>query len=333
MQIAVTGGTGYLGAHTVRALLEGGHAVRLMLAPGESCEPLLERLRGSGSLETVRGDVREESDVAALLDGCTALLHAAGVVGTSERQTALMWQINAYATERILGRAAELGLDPIVNVSSYSALFPSPTGVITPDTPTAPGRSSYAKTKGYADVAARRLQAEGAPITVTYPSSVVGAPLDTAPGVTERGWAPITRFGVGPSVRGGMQMVDVRDVAAVHAALMEPGHGPRRYICGGEMLTFDDMVDALAEGMGRRIRRVRLAPSVMRLLGRIGDVAGSRIDMADGLSYEAALLLTAATPTDDSATRRDLGIAWRDPRVAIAESVRAAREREGAAVG
>nr|CRL68291.1 nucleoside-diphosphate-sugar epimerase [Mycolicibacter nonchromogenicus] len=34
MRIAVTGGTGYLGAHTVKTLLEAGHSVRLLVAPG-----------------------------------------------------------------------------------------------------------------------------------------------------------------------------------------------------------------------------------------------------------------------------------------------------------
>lgn len=35
MRIAMTGGTGYLGAHTVKGLLEAGHEVRLLVAPGE----------------------------------------------------------------------------------------------------------------------------------------------------------------------------------------------------------------------------------------------------------------------------------------------------------
>lgn len=325
MLIAVTGGTGYLGAHTVRALLDAGHDVRLLLAPGEACGRLVRRLRGRGAVETVEGDVRSDAVVSRLIGGADAVLHGAGIVGTSERQQRLMWEINAYATERILTRAAERGLDPVVNVSSYSALFPPPDGTISPDSPTAPGRSSYAKTKGYADRAARRLQQEGAPVVVTYPSSVVGPAFHTAPGVTERGWAPIVRGRVAPSVRGGMQMVDVRDVGTVHARVMEAGRGPRRYVCGGRMLTFDQMVDALAAGLGRPVRRVPLPPAAMRALGRVSDVVGRRVAVVDGLSYEAALLLTAATPTDDTATLADLGMAWRDPREAIAASVRAGR--------
>lgn len=33
MRVAVTGGTGYLGAHTVRALIQAGHEVKLLAAP------------------------------------------------------------------------------------------------------------------------------------------------------------------------------------------------------------------------------------------------------------------------------------------------------------
>lgn len=207
------------------------------------------------------GDIRDAAIITRLLDGCDAVIHAAGVVGTDRRREALMWEINAHATEAMLTRAAEAGLDPIVSVSSYSALFPPPDGVITADTPPAPGRSPYAQTKAYADRAARTLQAQGAPVVVTYPSSVVGPAFHTAAGVTERGWAPIVAGGAAPRMPGGMQMVDVRDVAEVHRRLMRPGNGPRRYVCGGVMVSFNEMIDTLERGSGKRIRRIPLSPN------------------------------------------------------------------------
>ena len=281
---------------------------------------MIERLRALGDVSVIVGDVRAQSTVTALLTGVDAVVHAAGVVGTDERRAQLMWDINAYATEQILTRAVELGLDPVVSVSSYSALFPPPDGIITADSPTSSGRSSYAKTKGYADRVARRLQEAGAPVVVTYPSSVVGAAFGTAAGVTERGWAPIVRTRVAPRVRAGMQMVDVRDVADVHVRLMRPGRGPHRYVCGGVMLTFDEMIDALEAGLGRPVRRLPLSPKVLLALGRLSDAVGRYLPLGDGLSYEAALLLTSATPTDDRATTEDLGLRWRSPRQAIIES-------------
>ena len=320
MHIAVTGGTGYVGAHTVRALLAAGHTVRLLVVPGGSDDAALDALGRVGPLEVLSGDIRDPATVSELLAGCDAALHLAGVVGTDSRRTQLMWEINAYATEALLTRAAELGLDPIVSVSSYSSLFPPSDGIIGPDTPPAPGRSDYARTKAYADNAARRLQSAGAPVVVTYPSSVVGPAFHTAVGVTQRGWDPIVRYRVAPRLRGGMQMIDVGDVARVHTALMQPGRGPQRYVCGGVMLTFDQMVDALQSALGRPIRRIPLSPGLFRGVGRVSDVAGRWLPLAEGLSYEAALLLTAAVPTDDSQTLSDLSLTWRDPRESIVES-------------
>jgi nucleoside-diphosphate-sugar epimerase len=320
MLVAVTGGTGYLGAHTVRALLGAGHSVRLLVMPGGADDAVIKELQTLGSLEVRAGDIRDATTVSELLSGCDAVLHAAGVVGTDSRRTQLMWDINAYATESLLTRACELGLDPVVSVSSYSSLFPPPDGVIGPDTPPVPGRSDYARTKAYADTAARRLQAAGAPVVVTYPSSVVGPAFHTAVGVTQRGWDPIVRFRVAPRLRGGMQMIDVGDVARVHTALMVPGRGPKRYVCGGQMLTFDQMVDALAAALGRPIRRIPMSPGLFRGVGRVADFVGRWLPLPEGLSYEAAMLLTAAVPTDDSVTLSDLGLTWRDPRESIIES-------------
>ncbi|WP_395309838.1 NAD-dependent epimerase/dehydratase family protein [Mycobacterium sp. AMU20-3851] len=321
MRIAMTGGTGYLGAHTVKGLLEAGHQVHLLVAPGE--DAVIPHLQALGDLSILAGDIRDAATITALLDGCDAVIHAAGVVGTDRRREALMWEINAHATEAVLTRAAEAGLDPIVSVSSYSALFPPPDGVITADTPPAPGRSPYAQTKAYADRAARTLQTRGAPVVVTYPSSVVGPAFHTAAGVTERGWAPIVAGGAAPRMPGGMQMVDVRDVAEVHSRLMRPGRGPRRYVCGGVMVSFNEMIDTLERGSGKRIRRIPLSPGLFRGIGWISDVAGRVLPLGDGISYEAAMLLTAATPTDDAATLTDLGMdGWRSPQQAILESFR-----------
>ena len=283
---------------------------------------MLDRLRAVGSVTVDVGDICCDADIVGFLGGADALVHAAGVVGTDERRVRLMWDVNAYATEAILHRAVERGLDPVLTVSSYSALFPAAgRGDLTP-TSTAAGRSAYAKTKGYADRVARRLQDAGAPVVVTYPSSVVGPAFGTAPGVTERGWAPIVRWAVAPRLRGGMQMIDVRDVADVHARAMRPGLGPRRYVCGGEMLRFDEMVDALEAGLGRPIRRIPVPAAALLAAARAADVLARYVALPDGLSYEAATLLLAATPTDDTATLHDLEMRWRSARAAIIASVR-----------
>jgi dihydroflavonol-4-reductase len=326
VQIAVTGGTGYVGAHTVRALLTAGHGVRLQFRANSRHDELLRRLSDLGDLAPVAGDIRDAKAVAQLLDGCDALVHAAGVVGTDDRQEKLMWQINAHATESVLRLAHDRGLDPLVLVSSYTALFPPPGDTIGPETPTAAGRSAYAKTKAYADRVARGMQNDRAPVVVTYPSSVVGPAFFTAAGISEQGWEIMVRFGVAPSMKNAaMQMIDVRDVADVHVALMRPGLGPRRYVCGGELMSFDDIISAIEEGAGRRLQRIPVSPAVFRAMGRLGDLVNGVLPIGSTFSYEAAQLVTAAIPTDDSRTLADLGMAWRSARKAIIETYRQRR--------
>lgn len=318
MHIAVTGGTGYLGAHIVSALLAAGHSVNLLVEPHWSNDVLMGRFASAGPVSVLRADLRAPGVIDALLEGCDAVLYGAGVVGTDNRRERLMWDINADAAERVMRRGVALGLDPIVLVSSYSALFPPPGRIIGPDSPTAQGRSAYARTKSYADRVARELQRRGAPVVVTYPSSVVGPALHTPPGITEQGWGTMVRFRVAPRLRSaGMQMIDVRDVADVHERLMRPGRGPRRYLCGGQMLTFDAMISAIEQGSARRIRRVPMSAGMFRLVGRLSDLAAAVVPLGSGFSFEAAQLITAAIPTDDAETLRDLHVAWRSATQAI----------------
>ena len=107
--------------------------------------------------------------------------------------------------------------------------------------------------------------------------------------------------------------------AAVHVAVMEPGRGPRRYLCGRRMTAFDEVLDLLHAAAGRRIRRVRI-PKQLLGIGRASDLVSRVVPVAPLLSYEAAWLLTSPTPTDDRRTHDELGVGWRP----LEETIRAA---------
>ena len=88
------------------------------------------------------------------------------------------------------------------------------------------------------------------------------------------------------------------------------------------MVGFDEMIAAVEQGIGKPVRRIRVAPSVFKGIGRVSDLASKLLPLPESLSYEAAWLLTSATPTDDSATLADLGLEWQSPTAAIVESLR-----------
>src|SRR5919198_525937 len=173
MRVLVTGGTGFVGSHTVAAVLERGHDVRLLVRSPGRIAPALEPL-GIGAVEHAIGDVTDAGSVKAAARGCDAVIHAAGVYSFSRRDARRIEEVNARGTEVVLGVAHRLGLDPIVHVSSYAALFPPDGRPLTTQSPVKSPPVPYVRAKAQAERAARRHQAAGAPVAITYPAGAWG---------------------------------------------------------------------------------------------------------------------------------------------------------------
>src|SRR5438132_12578727 len=127
----VTGGTGFIGAHTVRALLDAGHEVRLLVRDPVLLETVLQPL-GVDDVDHVVGDALDADTVSRVLVGCDAAVHAAAVVTIDQRRAEQVTASNLVATRCVLDGARRAGLDPIVYVASVTALAPS-AGAIRPD--------------------------------------------------------------------------------------------------------------------------------------------------------------------------------------------------------
>jgi dihydroflavonol-4-reductase len=150
-------------------------------------------------------------------------------VGPREAEKALA--TNARATEIVLAAAVGATLDPIVHVSSYVALLPS-RDVLRSNSPIGVGAPAYPRSKVQSELIARRHQARGAPVVTTYPGAVAG-PHDPYFGDTAFTIAMILQNRMPFALPGGWPVADVGYVANAHAAMLQPGRGPRRYLLGG----------------------------------------------------------------------------------------------------
>jgi dihydroflavonol-4-reductase len=323
MRVLVTGGTGFVGSHTVAALIKAGHEVRLLVRDRRRVAPAVAPLGlQAGDLDTVVGDVTDPAAVDQAVRDCEAVVHAGSVLSLDSRDAGRIRQVNVRGTDLVLGTAHWAGLDPIVYVSSMVALLPPGGQTLTPDSPVGHPPGPYLGSKAEAERVARRHQEAGAPVVITYPGAVYG-PHDPHLGDGLRRLRNVLKGRVPIAPSGGYATMDVRDVAAVHAAVLEPGRGPRRYLAGGTFVGFAEVVARLGAVTGRRRLRAVTVPAGMllppaRAVGLVQRIVPVHIPF----EFEAVYFCWCAARSDDTRTRTKLRVAPRDIRVTLADSVR-----------
>jgi nucleoside-diphosphate-sugar epimerase len=115
--ILVTGGAGYIGCIAVRQLLDKGEAVRVYDKLYFGDEGLAEV---RDKIELVQGDIR--SFDPAVLDGCDAVLHLAGLSNdpTAEFNPKANEEINTHGTEVVATACKAAGIKRFINASTCS---------------------------------------------------------------------------------------------------------------------------------------------------------------------------------------------------------------------
>jgi hypothetical protein len=123
-------------------------------------------------------------------------------------------------------------------------------------------------------------------------------------------------------MRGGMHIADVRDVAAVLGAVMEPGRGPRGYMVSGHYTSLPDLIRTLGELSGRRIRFLIVPRWFLAAFGRAADVAQRRLKTRLPWQGEGIWVMNCAARCDDSRTRSEFDLEPRPLRETFIDTVR-----------
>ncbi len=321
--MAVTGATGFVGAHTTLALLAAGHPVTVLVRDPSRLSRTLGPLGITAvDVDVVVGDMGDADAVDRLLEGAEAAVHAAAVVSLEKARGPEVLAANPAGTRTVVDAALARHLDPVIYVSSTASLFRPGLASLHTDLEPAELDSAYGRSKALAETWVRQRQAEGAAVVITYPASVMGPPAGVASG--EVSAAVVTHLEMGwlPLPRAGWSVVDVRDLAAVHLAALQPRLGPRRYMCGGNHMTMAELGAIYRELTGRRMPVVASSGAALRGLGRAVDALGRYVSFDTIFTGEAMEIFTGWVPTDDQATHDELGVIWRDPRPTLADEIR-----------
>jgi len=243
MRVLVTGATGFVGNEVVAALLARGHQVRALVRPGS------ERKIKAAAVELAWGDVLDKAAVAQAGQGCDALIHLVGIIREFPRRGITFERLHVQATMNAVDAARDAGVRRYLQMSALGAR-PVPA-------------DPYHTTNFRAD---EYVRASGLTYTIFRPSVIYG-PQDQSINLFARQLRACPIF---PVMGGGfyqMQPVPVTTVAHAFALALElPQTENCTYEVGGpEPLTFNEIIDTLAEVLGRKVYKVHLPVWPVRL--------------------------------------------------------------------
>ncbi|MHB9003867.1 MAG: UDP-glucose 4-epimerase GalE [Coriobacteriia bacterium] len=271
MRILVTGGAGYIGSITTRTLLDSGHDVIVLdsLERGhiQAVDP---------RAELAIADVDNRAALDAMLPGCDAVMHLAGLieVAESQREPERYRNANVEQPAVMLAAMAEHGVSTLV-FSSTAAVYGEPAALpITEETPTAPinvyGESKLAFERMLDDEAAdhglRSIRFRYFNVAGALPDGSLGEAHDPETHIIPRALNSISRTGAfeifgddydtpdGTCVR---DYIHVTDLAAAHRIALEVlagGHAGGVYNLGnGEGFSNLQVAQACGRVLGREV--------------------------------------------------------------------------------
>lgn len=310
MKVLITGSTGYVGSWTAKAVQAAGHQTRLLVRDAAKARRFAEAV-GFRADDLALGDITDPLAVGEALAGCDALIHAAAAVQVAKTSTGAN-QDNAASARIVLGQAVHLGLDPIIYVSSTVAIWTPGDPVITADRVSTHAVDSYSQSKIDAERYARELQADGAPVVITYPGAILGPAAHGHLGEAGDAMATAVSIGIIPGRTSAFNVTDVRDLAEIHAALLTPRRGPRRFVVAPTRVGASELAAALQAGTGRRVRHLKVPGTALVGAGRAADALRRVLpERLSTLNAGAMTHLTRTPPADSTAAARELGVTFR----------------------
>ena len=168
--VLITGATGFIGRHVVKANLKKGNRVCALVLPNDEGEAWL---REQG-VEVVSGDIRNYEDVRRAVDSVNIIFHTAAVV-TDWAPRKLFWDITVGGAENICRAAVDAKVHRLVDISTCDVFGTDESKVMDESMPLQYWGEPYADSKIDAEKIMRKYHKEhGLPLTMVYPLWVFG---------------------------------------------------------------------------------------------------------------------------------------------------------------
>lgn len=314
-RVTVTGATGFLGVHLVRALLEKGVEVQVLVRNPERAKKLL-----PDSVEFVTCDLEKplSADIKDVLNGCKAVIHAAGGYQASLQRgdhTEMLTHLNVDAAGELWQLAEEAGVERFITMgTAVSVSHPDDNTPGNEDAPVSEvvAHNSYLQAK----LAMRKVLSNLAQDSKMRFIEILAGSM-WGPGVTPAA-APfniVDNFEhkrIPGVLKGGMMIVDVRDVAHAIATVVLHPDPAARYILGGRRVEMSELLPMLEKATGIEAPTRSIPNFIAHLVSWLKP---------ENLSPQALRMLQAGTNVSSERAMKDLGFTMRPLDATIADTV------------
>ncbi len=243
MKTLVTGATGFLGTHLLQRLCDEDKPKKIRVLVRKATAQL-----ESLGVDVVEGSVDDPEAVNAALEGVKHVYHLAGFVSRKPSDAHAMYKVHVEGTRVLCRAAAEHKVGRIVMASTSGTVAVARTADEMPDEDFPPpvdiiAQWPYYASKLYQEEAARRACGDKVELVTVNPSLLLG-PGDDRLSSTKDVLSFLGKE-IPVSPPGGINFVDVRDVAAALPVAMERGVAGERYLLGGYNWTFSEFFGRL----------------------------------------------------------------------------------------
>lgn len=321
-RVVVTGAAGFIGSAVTRALLRRDVEVIALLEPGAPAS----NLEGL-SLERRDVDITAPEQLRDAFDGARFCFHLAAKFGFWPKDPTSFYAVNVRGSRNVVEAATRGGVERIVYTSTVATL-----GLWQ----TKSGRPSneddvcdlthlygnYKQTKYVAEHEVLRLAAQGAPVVLVLPTMPHG-PYDHRPTPSGKVVLDYLNGRIPGFVDTAMNVAHVDDLAAGHLLALEKGSQGCSYICGGDNMSMERLLQILASQTGLPTASKHFPSLFPIVAGRASQfIEGTLLGREPRVPLEAAQMATTTMTFDDTRARRDLGYTSRPAAHALYDSAR-----------
>lgn len=317
MRAFVTGGTGFVGSHVVRSLLQEGYKVTALVRGSSN----LGNLRGL-EIDIVKGDLNDPH-IWKQMQGCNYLFHVAAHYSLWQKDRNLLYHDNVEGTRNILVAAQKAGIKRTIYTSSVAAIGVGKSGQIVDETHQSPVDKlvgDYKKSKFLAEQVAKEAVKQGQDIVIVNPSSPIG-PLDIKPTPTGGIILRFLRRQMPAYVDTGLNFIDVRDVARGHLLALEKGKSGDRYILGNQNLSLKQLLEILSDITGLKAPQISVPAFLPLSVAWIEEKILAPIGKTPTVPIDGVRMAQQPMYYDASKAIRELSLPQSSVKVALKDAV------------